>query len=148
LFFVLVVFLKFKCLSVFCSIIFLIKFSHEIFFIFGTKDELWGKAALLKEANAISIELKKKVQFQYVLLSDTLYSPLTPELINSSIQQQLNDDVAVRMKKETSLDNIETQDTASNQLTRDTNKFRTVVAIEVQDFKNGAIHYWTLEKFK
>jgi kinesin family member 1 len=120
----------------------------KFFFIFGTKDELWGKAALLKEANAISIELKKKVQFQYVLLSDTLYSPLTPELINSSIQQQLNDDVAVRMKKETSLDNIETQDTASNQLTRDTNKFRTVVAIEVQDFKNGAIHYWTLEKFK
>ena len=52
------------------------------------------------------------------------------------------------MKKETSLDNIEAQGTASNQLTRDTNKFRTVVAIEVQDFKNGAIHYWTLEKFK
>jgi hypothetical protein len=28
------------------------------------------------------------------------------------------------------------------------NKLNTVVAIEVQDFKNGAIHYWTLEKFK
>jgi kinesin family protein 1 len=87
------------------------------------RDELWGKAALLKEANAISIELKKKVQFQYVLLSDTQYSPLTPELLNSSIYQQQQSTQSVN------------------------SKFRTVVAIEVQDFKNGAIHYWTLEKF-
>jgi hypothetical protein len=28
------------------------------------------------------------------------------------------------------------------------NKLKTVVAIEVQDFKNGAIHYWSLEKFR
>ena len=114
---------------------------------FFIKDELWGKAALLKEANAISIELKKKVQFQYVLLSDTLYSPLTPELLNSSIQQQLNDEVSLNIKQETSIDNLDAQAT-TNISPRDPNKFRTVVAIEVQDFKNGAIHYWTLEKFK
>jgi hypothetical protein len=29
--------------------------------ILSIKDEVWGKAVLLKEANAISIELKKKV---------------------------------------------------------------------------------------
>ena len=110
------------------------------------KDELWGKAALLKEANAISIELKKKVQFQYVLLSDTLYSPLSPELLNSSIQQQLNDDTCLRTTH--SRDNLAGESTATQADSRDANKFRTVVAIEVQDFKNGAIHYWTLEKFK
>ena len=30
-------------------------------FYFNLKYELWGKAALLKEANAISVELNKKV---------------------------------------------------------------------------------------
>ena len=27
-------------------------------------------------------------------------------------------------------------------------KLRTVVAVEVQDLKNGATHYWSLEKFR
>ena len=40
------------------------------------RDDLWGNAVFLKEANAISVELKKRVQFQFVLLTDTLYSPL------------------------------------------------------------------------
>jgi hypothetical protein len=30
----------------------------------------------LKEANAISVELKKRVVFQFRLLTETLYSPL------------------------------------------------------------------------
>ena len=40
------------------------------------RDDLWGNAVFLKEANAISVELKKRVQFQFVLLTNTLYSPL------------------------------------------------------------------------
>ena len=40
------------------------------------RDDLWGNAVFLKEANAISVELKKRVQFQFVLLTETLYSPL------------------------------------------------------------------------
>lgn len=40
------------------------------------RDDLWGNAVFLKEANAISVELKKRVQFQFVLLTDTIYSPL------------------------------------------------------------------------
>ncbi|XP_028968277.1 kinesin-like protein unc-104 [Galendromus occidentalis] len=44
------------------------------------RDDLWGNAIFLKEANAISVELKKRVQFQFVLLSDTPYSPLPAEL--------------------------------------------------------------------
>ncbi|XP_035200538.1 kinesin-like protein KIF1B isoform X2 [Oxyura jamaicensis] len=84
------------------------------------RDLLWGNAVYLKEANAISVELKKKVQFQFVLLTDTLYSPLPPELLPTEAEK-----------------------------TRDNRPFpRTVVAVEVQDLKNGATHYWSLEKLK
>ncbi|XP_073726241.1 kinesin-like protein KIF1A isoform X22 [Misgurnus anguillicaudatus] len=84
------------------------------------RDLLWGNAIFLKEANAISVELKKKVQFQFVLLTDTLYSPLPPDLL----------------PPESSKD-------------REKSPFpRTIVAVEVQDQKNGATHYWTLEKLR
>ncbi|XP_048182016.1 kinesin-like protein KIF1B isoform X10 [Corvus hawaiiensis] len=84
------------------------------------RDQLWGNAVYLKEANAISVELKKKVQFQFVLLTDTLYSPLPPELLPAEPEKS-----------------------------RDCRPFpRTVVAVEVQDLKNGATHYWSLEKLK
>ncbi|XP_052396253.1 kinesin-like protein KIF1B isoform X8 [Carassius gibelio] len=84
------------------------------------RDQLWGNAVYLKEANAISVELKKKVQFQFVLLTDTLYSPLPPELLPPEPEKE-----------------------------HDTRPFpRTVVAVEVQDLKNGATHYWSLEKLK
>ena len=110
------------------------------------RDDLWGNAIFLKEANAISVELKKKVvrkiflnialfhvcqaiificflliqvQFQFVLLTDTLYSPLPPDLLPSDEY----DDVERPYQ-------------------------RTIVAVEVQDTKNGASHYWTLEKLR
>ncbi|XP_026062299.1 kinesin-like protein KIF1A isoform X8 [Carassius auratus] len=84
------------------------------------RDLLWGNAIFLKEANAISVELKKKVQFQFVLLTDTLYSPLPPDLLPPSIAQD-----------------------------REKRLFpRTIVAVEVQDQKNGATHYWTLDKLR
>uniref|UniRef100_A0A668VPX5 plus-end-directed kinesin ATPase n=1 Tax=Oreochromis aureus TaxID=47969 RepID=A0A668VPX5_OREAU len=84
------------------------------------RDLLWGNAIFLKEANAISVELKKKVQFQFVLLTDTLYSPLPPDLLPPSEAKE-----------------------------RERRPFpRTIVAVEVQDQKNGATHYWTLEKLR
>ncbi|XP_068589075.1 kinesin-like protein KIF1B isoform X9 [Cebidichthys violaceus] len=84
------------------------------------RDQLWGNAVYLKEANAISVELKKKVQFQFVLLTDTLYSPVPPELLSPESEKE-----------------------------RDSRPFpRTVVAVEVQDLKNGATHYWSLDKLK
>ncbi|XP_057359327.1 kinesin-like protein KIF1A isoform X1 [Manis pentadactyla] len=84
------------------------------------RDLLWGNAIFLKEANAISVELKKKVQFQFVLLTDTLYSPLPPDLLPPDAAKD-----------------------------RETRPFpRTIVAVEVQDQKNGATHYWTLEKLR
>lgn len=61
-----------------------------------------------------------QVQFQFVLLTDTLYSPLPPELLSPEPEME-----------------------------RDLRPFpRTVVAVEVQDLKNGATHYWSLEKLK
>ncbi|XP_056091523.1 kinesin-like protein KIF1A isoform X6 [Rhinichthys klamathensis goyatoka] len=84
------------------------------------RDLLWGNAIFLKEANAISVELKKKVQFQFVLLTDTLYSPLPSDLLPPSIAKD-----------------------------REKRLFpRTIVAVEVQDQKNGATHYWTLDKLR
>ncbi|XP_060114913.1 kinesin-like protein KIF1B isoform X2 [Heteronotia binoei] len=84
------------------------------------RDQLWGNAVYLKEGNAISVELKKKVQFQFVLLTDTLYSPLPPELLPPEAEKSRDDRLFPR----------------------------TVVAVEVQDLKNGATHYWSLEKLK
>ncbi|XP_037830166.1 kinesin-like protein KIF1A isoform X7 [Kryptolebias marmoratus] len=84
------------------------------------RDLLWGNAIFLKEANAISVELKKKVQFQFVLLTDTLYSPLPPDLLPPEATKH-----------------------------QEKRHFpRTIVAVEVQDQKNGATHYWTLEKLR
>ncbi|KAK3749140.1 hypothetical protein QZH41_009819 [Actinostola sp. cb2023] len=78
------------------------------------KDDILSHAVLLKEANAISVELKKKVEFQYSLLTDTLFTPLHPNTHDDSKQA----------------------------------KSSTVVAVEVQDKKNGATHYWSLSKLR
>ena len=61
-----------------------------------------------------------QVQFQFVLLTDTLYSPLPLDLLPPEAAKD-----------------------------RETRPFpRTIVAVEVQDQKNGATHYWTLEKLR
>uniref|UniRef100_A0A4W5K8Q1 Kinesin family member 1A n=1 Tax=Hucho hucho TaxID=62062 RepID=A0A4W5K8Q1_9TELE len=104
------------------------------------RDQLWGNAIFLKEANAISVELKKKpdwsarwggcwqIQFEprselsicFVLLTDTLYSPLPTDLLPPEAAKD-----------------------------RATRPFpRTIVAVEVQDQKNGATHCWTMDKLR
>lgn len=94
------------------------KWKHHQFT--SLRDDLWGNAIFLKEANAISVELKKKVQFQFTLLTDTLYSPLPPDL-RPVIDYDQDEDCAIP---------------------------RTIVAVEVQDTKNGATHYWSLDKLR
>ncbi|XP_017838469.1 kinesin-like protein unc-104 isoform X1 [Drosophila busckii] len=88
------------------------------------RDDLWGNAIFLKEANAISVELKKKVQFQFTLLTDTLYSPLPPELAASVSPVQPDDEYGAPPVS------------------------KTLVAVEVTDTKNGATHHWSLEKLR
>ncbi|KAJ8923444.1 hypothetical protein NQ315_002003 [Exocentrus adspersus] len=94
------------------------KWKHHQFT--SLRDDLWGNAIFLKEANAISVELKKKVQFQFTLLTDTLYSPLPPDL-RPIIDYDQDEDTTIP---------------------------RTIVAVEVQDIKNGATHYWSLDKLR
>ncbi|XP_070069517.1 kinesin-like protein unc-104 isoform X1 [Drosophila takahashii] len=88
------------------------------------RDDLWGNAIFLKEANAISVELKKKVQFQFTLLTDTLYSPLPPELASSVAPLHQDDEFGAPPVS------------------------KTLVAVEVTDTKNGATHHWSLEKLR
>ncbi|MED6266979.1 Kinesin-like protein kif1a [Characodon lateralis] len=62
----------------------------------------------------------KRVTSPTVLRSDTLYSPLPPDLLPPSVAKE-----------------------------RERRPFpRTIVAVEVQDQKNGATHYWTMEKLR
>lgn len=62
-----------------------------------------------------------QVQFQFTLLTDTLYSPLPPDLIPSAEEENEDEDRPFP---------------------------RTIVAVEVLDTKNGATHYWSLEKLR
>ncbi|XP_025833622.1 kinesin-like protein unc-104 isoform X4 [Agrilus planipennis] len=94
------------------------KWKHHQFT--SLRDDLWGNAIFLKEANAISVELKKKVQFQFTLLTDTLYSPLPPDL-RPSVECDQDGECPIA---------------------------KTIVGVEVQDMKNGATHYWSLEKLR
>ncbi|KAI1301470.1 Kinesin-like protein [Halotydeus destructor] len=89
------------------------------------RDDLWGNAIFLKEANAISVELKKRVQFQFVLLTDTVYSPLTIDMMNHYQHSEYEDGNSERRIHP-----------------------RTVVAVEVLDIKNGATHVWSLSKLR
>lgn len=77
-------------------------------------------SVIYQEANAISVELKKKVSFQFVLLTNTLYSPFPPDLL--PIKDPDDDD--------------------------DRPPPKTVVGVEVQDLKNNATHFWGLEKLR
>jgi kinesin family member 1 len=61
-----------------------------------------------------------QVQFQFTLLTDSLYSPLPPDLMPTDEEEQEEERPVAR----------------------------TIVAVEVQDLKNGATHYWTLEKLR
>lgn len=90
---------------------------------------MWGNAIFLKEANAISVELKKRVQFQFTLLTDTLYSPLPPDLQSNALMNGNDDDF-------------------SGESAGVPPPSRTIVAVEVTDLKNGATHYWSLEKLR
>ncbi|XP_023321625.1 kinesin-like protein unc-104 isoform X3 [Eurytemora carolleeae] len=83
------------------------------------RDDLWGNAVFLKEANAISVELKKRVSFQFSLLTNTLYSAFPPDLLP-----------------------IRDPDEEEERIPR------TVVVVEVQDNKNNASHFWSLEKLR
>jgi kinesin family member 1 len=88
----------------------------------------------------VSIELNKKVQFQFVLLHNSPYSPLTAEFLNASWKNgaSLNDAAAQASQ----------QDQAAAVTTLQKCTPRTALAVEVKDLKNGARHYWSMDKFR
>uniref|UniRef100_A0AC35GKR5 Kinesin-like protein unc-104 n=1 Tax=Panagrolaimus sp. PS1159 TaxID=55785 RepID=A0AC35GKR5_9BILA len=107
----------------------------------SVRDDLWGNAIFLKEANAIAVELRKQVTFQYVLLTDTMYSPLPPDLLPPvTFQYVLLTDTMYSPLPPDLLPPGE--DLSCRPYPK------TVVAVQVKDLKNGAIHYWSLEKLK
>lgn len=85
------------------------------------RDDLWGNAIFLKEANAISVELKKRVQFQFILLTNTIYSPVPPEILSAYTED--SEHVPQILPK-------------------------TFVAVEVLDTKSGAVHVWSLSELR
>lgn len=85
------------------------------------RDDLWGNAIFLKEANAISVELKKRVQFQFILLTNTIYSPVPPEILTAYSE-----------------DSEHVPDVLP----------KTFVAVEVLDTKSGAVHVWSLSELR
>lgn len=65
-----------------------------------------------------------QVQFQFTLLTDTLYSPLPIDLISTGSNIHPDDEFGAPPVS------------------------RTIVAVEVTDTKNGATHYWSLDKLR
>ena len=94
------------------------------------RDDLWGNAIFLKEANAISVEFKKRVQFQFILMKDTIYSPMPPEIVAASTSGNTDTDGEAKSGA-----NIQTFS-------------KTVVAVEVLDTKSGAVHVWSLPELR
>lgn len=92
-------------------------------------------ASILKEANAINIELKKQVSFQFVILTDTSYSPIPFAVATGTdVDIDLGDE-----KLSSVLDESEVG------LER---KKGPMVCVEVRDSKHGATNIWSLSKFK
>ncbi|KAG1667381.1 Kinesin-like protein unc-104 [Nymphon striatum] len=103
------------------------KWKHHQFT--SLRDDLWGNAIFLKEANAIGVELKKKVQFQFVLLTDTLYSPLSQDLYPQN-EYLVNGKNLIESDQDGQI------------------YPKSAVGVEVQDTKNGATHYWSLSRLR
>ena len=100
------------------------------------RDDLWGNAIFLKEANAISVELRKRVQFQFILLTHTIYSPIAPEL-----QSAYSDELVLGQSASSSPVPPSPIPTACF-----FNK--TIVAVQVLDTKSGAVHIWSLAELR
>lgn len=95
------------------------------------RDDLWGNTIFLKEANILSNEMRKKVQYQFTLIQNTQnsnclsgsFSKLSTEFLKQFGSIYSNDEVVTKIPK-------------------------TLVAVEVKDQKNGAVHYWSLKKLR
>ena len=74
--------------------------------------------------------------FQFVLLSNTPYTPLPRELVDGADMDTDQDSFT--------LASVERSDVSFDVATRR----RTIVAVEVTDAQHGATHYWSLAKLR
>ena len=97
------------------------------------QNQLLNLAALLKEANAISVELNKHVSFQFAVMSDTPYSPIPFSVATGTDVDVDSGDVRLACALDTP---------------QGVKKCGPMVGVEVTDSKHGATNVWSLCKFK
>ena len=90
---------------------------------------------MVKEANAISVELKKNVSFQYTILTDSPYSPLSFSIATGTDVDIDAGDVRLTHALESSERGLGLER-------------GPVVAIAVKDSKHGATNVWSMSKFR
>ena len=98
------------------------------------QDELKRSAVVLKEANAVGVEMKKQVGFQYTLLNNTPYSPLPWSIATGNDVDVQGDEPKFTLS---SVDNPILMSAPT-----------PMVAVEVKDSKHGTTHIWSLEKLR
>lgn len=101
--------------------------------LFQIQNELLNLAALVKEANAISVELNKHVSFQFSLLTDTPYSPVP---------------FSVATGTDVDIDSGEIKLACALDAPPSIKRRGPMVGVEVTDSKHGATNIWSLCKFK
>ncbi len=99
------------------------------------QNELLRSASVLKEANAINLELKKHVSFQFVVLTDTSYSPIPFAVATGT-------DVDVDLGEEKLSSVLDESEVGLER------KKGPMVCVEVRDSKHGATNVWSLSKFR
>lgn len=85
------------------------------------RDELWNNAPYLAEANRLAIERDKRVKLRFILMRETMFSPVDEKFLQN-LSPKMNQ-----------IDNYYKP---------------TVVAVEVQDLKAGTINRWPIDKLK
>uniref|UniRef100_A0A094ZQX8 Kinesin-like protein unc-104 n=1 Tax=Schistosoma haematobium TaxID=6185 RepID=A0A094ZQX8_SCHHA len=121
------------------------------------RDQLWENAVYLKEANALSVELNKKVQFQFVLLTATPYTPIPNEL--NPLDKSNYDSCENQCSECSSIQSLPEVENEINQLSNSywysleriyKNKLKnpTILVIEIRDLLSNAIQYWSLNTFQ
>ncbi|VDP24916.1 unnamed protein product [Schistosoma curassoni] len=120
-------------------------------------DQLWENAVYLKEANALSVELNKKVQFQFVLLTATPYTPIPNEL--NPLDKSNYDSCENQCSECSSIQSLPEVENEIDQLSNSywysleriyKNKLKnpTILVIEIRDLLSNAIQYWSLNTFQ
>ena len=99
------------------------------------QNTLLSTVALLKEANAISVELKKNVAFQFTILSDSPYSPLPFSGATGTDVDIDAGDVRLTHALESSERGVAIER-------------GPLVAVAVTDSKHGAKNVWSMSKFR